>query len=139
MLPLHFSAITCQSSSVGDFLTAFSLGFILLMKFEFSYSEFIFLLVCNCSKHKHGDSVGKHVGKTYPAPGKKKHGCSRWISVSISDAKELNYHEESYFNSVKLVIMWGNTALLEKLVELEWERDAEVERRKGLQGWMVVR
>lgn len=42
-LTRYFSAISCQSSRVGGFLTALSLGFILLMKFEFLLS-FIFSL-----------------------------------------------------------------------------------------------
>lgn len=37
MVLLLFPAMSCQSSRVGVFLTAFSLGFILLMKFEFLF------------------------------------------------------------------------------------------------------
>lgn len=54
---LRFPAIRCQSCRVGGFLTALSLGFILLTKFPRSFFLFPHPVVS-----KHIRSVGRHVG-----------------------------------------------------------------------------
>lgn len=93
---------------VGGFLTALSLGFILLMKFEFLLS-FIFLCkVFCCSKRIR--SVGRHVGITFWA---KDIASIRCLETSLASVSKMNIYLfwDPYFNSVepKLIMITQHT------------------------------
>lgn len=138
LLPLHFPAITCQSSSVGDFLTALSLSFILLMKFGFFYTEFIFPLVFSGWKGKRECRLTCRLhfhAPKHPASGKRTVAS---VGRFLWHTKWLNPHGGSRV-SLKLDHNEGKHGSLGDAGEVRKEQGAEVERRRGLQGRMVVR
>lgn len=71
--------ISCQSSRVGGFLTAFSLGFILLMKFLLSFFFYSRLLL-----FQHIRSVGRQVGITFCAKDIRSIRCLKQCEESLA-------------------------------------------------------
>lgn len=78
--------ISCQSSRVGGFLTAFSLGFILLMKFLLSFFFYPSLLL-----FQHIRSVGRHVGITFCAKDIRSIRCLKQCEKSLASVTRVLY------------------------------------------------